>query len=112
MDDLLKREAYLRSYHHPIPPIDGERYWPKVEKPLDQPLIKVGLGRPRKNRIKDPHENPKKPGKLSKHGTEMTCSICKTKGHNKRRCSRENTTQEPPPQAKRGRGRPRADGQP
>ncbi|KAL2938686.1 Threonine dehydratase mitochondrial [Bienertia sinuspersici] len=49
----------------------GERYWPKVDFPLEPPLIKVGPGRPIKNRRKDPFENPKKPGKLTKHGVEM-----------------------------------------
>lgn len=107
VDDWFKRDVYLRSYAHPIPALPGERHWPRVEKKIDPPPIKLGPGRPRKNRIKDPYENPKKPGTLTRHGMEMTCTLCKQKGHNKRGCSDKNTAvpQEPPP--KKARGRPR-----
>ncbi|KAL2933863.1 Transcription factor MYBS3 [Bienertia sinuspersici] len=74
--------------------------------PLDPPPIKVGPGRPRKNRVKDPHENPKKQGKLTRHGIKMTCSSCQRKGHNKRSCPNKGFTSAPaPPQPKRKRGR-------
>lgn len=49
--------------------------------------------------------NPKKPGKLTKHGVEMSCSVCRSKQHNKRNCPDKDTVIEPQP--KRGRGRPR-----
>ncbi|KAL2943131.1 Retrovirus-related Pol polyprotein from transposon TNT 1-94 [Bienertia sinuspersici] len=52
----------------------------RVEMPLDPPPIKVGPDHPRKKRRKDPHEDPKKKGKLTKHGMEMTCSIYKEAG--------------------------------
>ncbi|KAL2939941.1 Prohead core protein protease [Bienertia sinuspersici] len=64
-------------------------------------------GRPRKNRRKDPFEDPKRPGKLSKHGMEMTCSVCNNKGHNKRRCPNKDRAEPTQPQPKRPRGRPR-----
>ncbi|KAL2928614.1 RAP domain-containing protein chloroplastic, partial [Bienertia sinuspersici] len=80
------KETYARSYAVSIPPCVGERHWPKVDLPLIPPPIKIGPGRPRKNRIKDPFEDPKKPGKLTKHGVKMTCSICKSNTHNKRTC--------------------------
>ncbi|KAL2898930.1 Replicase polyprotein 1a [Bienertia sinuspersici] len=107
VDESLKREVYLRAYNNSIPPCDGERHWPRIQLPLDPPPIKIGPGRPRKKRRKDPHEVPKKPGKLSKHGVEMTCSHCKAKGHNKRGCTERESTPQQLPQAKRGRGRPR-----
>ncbi|XP_010691905.1 uncharacterized protein LOC104905154 [Beta vulgaris subsp. vulgaris] len=72
--------------HMATPYLHVERHWTKVDYPLQPPPIKIGPGRPRKNRIKDPHEDPKKPGKLTRHGVEMHCSVCKGKGHNKRRC--------------------------
>ncbi|KAL2892664.1 Gag-Pol polyprotein [Bienertia sinuspersici] len=95
-----------------IPPMEGERYWPSSDLHLDPPPIKIGPGRPRKNRRKDPFEDPKNPGKLSRHGMEMTCFICKAKGHNKRRCPNKDQAQiqEPPP--KRPRGRPKSSAQP
>ncbi|XP_021722494.1 uncharacterized protein LOC110689984 isoform X2 [Chenopodium quinoa] len=84
-DHWFTREDYLRSYAGNIPPCAGERHWPKVNMRLGPPAIKVGPGRPRKNRIKDLFEDKKKPGTLRRHGMEMTCSLCKVKGHNKRK---------------------------
>ncbi|KAL2904767.1 Long-chain-fatty-acid--CoA ligase [Bienertia sinuspersici] len=68
VDDCCKTEVYLKCYAGFIPPIEGERHWPRVEMKVDPPPIKVGLGRPRKSRIKDLFEDSKKPGKLSRHG--------------------------------------------
>ncbi|KAL2922890.1 BTB/POZ domain-containing protein NPY1 [Bienertia sinuspersici] len=88
----------------------GDRHWPQVNLTLDPPPIKVGPGRPRKNRKKGPHEKSKSFGKLSRHGIEMTCTLCNTKGHNKRRCpNRAVVPTEQPPQ-KRARGRPKGSG--
>ncbi|KAL2942163.1 hypothetical protein RDABS01_030513 [Bienertia sinuspersici] len=114
VDDLYKRACYLKAYAGSIPPCEGERHWPRVECKLNPPPIKIGPGRPRKNRIKDPYEKPKKPGVLSRHGMEMSCSICKAKGHNKRKCPNKDTavantqasTSNAPP-AKKARGRPK-----
>ncbi|XP_021715161.1 uncharacterized protein LOC110683116 [Chenopodium quinoa] len=106
-----RREVYLTSYAGSIPPLAGERYWPKVALALDPPPIKIGPGRPRKNRIRDPFENPKKHGSLTKTGVEMTCTICKVKGHNKRRCPNRDTTIQSEPPAKRARGRPKKNGE-
>ncbi|KAL2930413.1 Transposase for insertion sequence element ISRM5 [Bienertia sinuspersici] len=106
------REMYLKTYSGTIPPLEGERHWPTVNMPIDPPPIKVGPGRPRKNRVKDPHENPKKQGKLTRHGIEMTCSSCQRKGHNKRICPNKGSTSAlPPPQPKRKRGRPKSTGE-
>ncbi|CAH9128113.1 unnamed protein product, partial [Cuscuta epithymum] len=105
VDDCYKREAYLKIYLGAIAPLTGERHWPKVDLPLDPPPIKISPGRPRRNKIKPPHENPKKPRKLTRHGVEMTCSICKSKSHNKRKCPDKNKSVEAQP--KRSRGRPR-----
>ncbi|XP_074292112.1 uncharacterized protein LOC141618962 [Silene latifolia] len=74
---MYKREAYLRSYNYSIAPRPRERHWPKVEQPMIPPPIKIGPGRPRRKRRRDPHEDPKKSGKLTKHGLEVTYSICK-----------------------------------
>ncbi|XP_056686307.1 uncharacterized protein [Spinacia oleracea] len=107
VDDYYKRDSYLSAYAGSIPPLEGERHWPRIQSHLDPPPIKIGPGRPRRNRIKDPFENPKKPGSLNKVGVEMTCSLCLFKGHNKRRCPNRDTTipREPAPK------RPRNDGQ-
>ncbi|XP_021726094.1 uncharacterized protein LOC110693248 [Chenopodium quinoa] len=77
--------------------------------PIDPPPIKIGLGRPRKNRIKDLYENPKKSGSLTRTGIEMTCSLYQIKGNNKRKCPNKDNVQPPEPAPKRARGRPRKD---
>ncbi|KAL2899113.1 Chromodomain-helicase-DNA-binding protein 3 [Bienertia sinuspersici] len=106
------REMYLKTYSGTIPPLEGERHWPRINMPLDPPPIKVGPGRPRKNKVKDPHENPKKQGKLTRHGIEMTCSSCQRKGHNKRSWPNKGSTSAPaPPQPNRKRGRPKSTGE-
>ncbi|CAH9088450.1 unnamed protein product [Cuscuta europaea] len=99
------KDTYLKMYSGGIAPLTGERHWPKVDMPIDPPPIKIGPGRPRKNRMKSPHENPKKPGKLTKHGVEMSCSVCKSKDHNKRKCPDKN--KEAQPVQKKSRGRPK-----
>ncbi|KAL2925959.1 Plastocyanin [Bienertia sinuspersici] len=107
VDACYTKEVYSKAYEHSIPPLESERYWPALDFPLDPPPIKIGPRRPRKNRIKDPFENPKKPGRLTKHGVEMSCTVCKEKGHNKRGCKNRDqagTSEQP---AKRPRGRPR-----
>ena len=80
---VTKREAYLRAYSSFISPCVGERHYPRIEKQLDPPSIKIGPGRPRKNRRKDPHEDPKRSGRLTKHGIEMSYTVCKLDQHTK-----------------------------
>ncbi|CAH9089295.1 unnamed protein product [Cuscuta europaea] len=99
------KDTYLKMYSGGIAPLTGERHWPKVDMPIDPPPIKIGPGRPRKSRMKSPHENPKKPGKLTKHDVEMSCSVCKSKDHNKRKCPDKN--KEAQPVQKKSRDRPK-----
>ncbi|XP_021771494.1 uncharacterized protein LOC110735614 [Chenopodium quinoa] len=77
VDKCYYRDTYLSVYAGSIPPIQGERYRLVVSMPIDPPPIKIGPGRPRKNRIKDPYENPKKFGSLTRTVIEMTCSPAK-----------------------------------
>jgi SWIM zinc finger len=112
VDKCYSRDAYLVAYAGCIPPITGERHWPQVNLPLIPPPVKVGPGRPRKSRIRSKHEDPKRPGRLTKHGVEMKCTLCKEVGHNKRGCplkgQHNSSTVDPtPPPAKRPRGRPK-----
>ncbi|KAD4981818.1 hypothetical protein E3N88_18489 [Mikania micrantha] len=104
VDECYHKETYMKSYEWTIPPLPSEKYWPVVNCPLNPPPIKVAPGRPKKNRKRDPHEDPKKPGRLTKHGVVMTCGNCGGRGHNKRKCTSKSIS-EPP--AKRPMGRPR-----
>lgn len=108
VDDCYSKATYLKAYSVSIPPLEGEKYWPHSDIKVDPPPIKIGPGRPRKNRRKDPYEDPKKPGKLTKHGSEITCSKCKLKGHNKRGCSKRDDPPNEEPAPKKLRGRPRS----
>ncbi|KAK9072120.1 hypothetical protein SSX86_008552 [Deinandra increscens subsp. villosa] len=103
--EYYTKEMYMKAYEFTIPPLPSEKFWPRVDLPLDPPPIKVQLGRPKKNRKKDPHEDPKKPGKLSKHGQLKACSICKSKAHNKRTCTLKDKPVEAPVEPTRKRGR-------
>ena len=86
VDDCYKKKAYLRAYLGSIPSCVGKRHWPRIEQQLDPSLIKIGPSKRKKNRRKYPLENRKKPGRLTKHGIEMSCSVCKSKQHTKRKC--------------------------
>ncbi|XP_076925285.1 uncharacterized protein LOC143588058 [Bidens hawaiensis] len=92
VSDCYLKDTYLRSYSYTIPPLPSERYWPKVDYPLDPPPIKSQPGRPKTKRKKDSHEVPKNPCKLTKHGGEMSCSNCKESGHNIRTCTKPKTS--------------------
>ncbi|KAD4889169.1 hypothetical protein E3N88_21242 [Mikania micrantha] len=52
-------------------------------------------------------DTTKKPRKLSGHGVLMTCSNCKVKGHNKRKCPEKGNTSSETRIPKKPRGRPR-----
>ncbi|KAH9623671.1 hypothetical protein KSS87_000247 [Heliosperma pusillum] len=107
VDECYLRVTNLKAYSKTIKPCVGERHWPIVDMELDPPQIKIGPRRPTKNRRKEPHEDPKKPGRLTKHGTTIRCSVCKSEKHNKRKCPDKDKVVELEPQPKKGRGRPR-----
>ncbi|KAL2924220.1 Replicase polyprotein 1a [Bienertia sinuspersici] len=111
-DGCFKKDVYMKAYSGYMPLIEGERHWPRFDLEIDPPPITIEPGRPRKNRRKDPFEPKKKPGMLSRHGIEMTCTLCNTKGHNKRRCSNKDKGDAPnQPPLKKSRGRPKASGE-
>ena len=59
---------------------------------------------------KEPHENPQKLGRLTKHGIKMSCSVCKSKLHTKRKCPNKDRVMEPT--LERPKCRQRKDGAP
>ncbi|KAJ8429466.1 hypothetical protein Cgig2_015318 [Carnegiea gigantea] len=72
------------TYIGSISPCAEERHWPEKDMPLQPPPVKVGSGRPKRSRRKDPHEDPKKAGRLTRHGRQMVCTNCKSAGYNKK----------------------------
>ncbi|XP_050219968.1 uncharacterized protein LOC126670310 [Mercurialis annua] len=107
VDDWYKKEKYKLAYEFCLQPINGCRMWPKVggSSILPPPYRKMP-GRPKKNRRRDPDEEPKKHPRFARKGVAMTCSHCLSEGHNKRACpDKANAPVERP--KKRGPGRPR-----
>ena len=80
---------YPIIYGPKIWPCNDQSQWTKViETEVLPPVYEKKVGRPAKNRRKQPHEVEGKNGpKMSKHGTIITCSYCGGKGHNKGGCN-------------------------
>ena len=84
------KETYKKSYSFVMFSCKGKNMWPESEKPpVEPPTVRQMLGRPKLKRRKDVDE-PRKSGKLSRKGVEMTCSLCREKGHNKKGCPNKN----------------------
>ncbi|KAM0888250.1 hypothetical protein ACQ4PT_028473 [Festuca glaucescens] len=74
-------ETYLKAYGSYVVPLRSKEHWEKMSGiVVHPPLYTKTIGRPKKNRKKDPSE---KDGKLTKHGVTMHCSIRKSADHNK-----------------------------
>ncbi|PWA58681.1 hypothetical protein CTI12_AA293930 [Artemisia annua] len=77
-----------RGFNYPIEVVESEEFWPNSgHGDLLPPLPKAMPGRPRKARRKRKFEPKKSKTKLSRHGRDMHCGICKSSKHNKRTCS-------------------------
>ncbi|XBI46629.1 hypothetical protein VPH35_110821 [Triticum aestivum] len=80
-------ETYKKAYGFNIKPMRDQEHWTKMEGVEVYPSVytKV-MGRPRRNRKKDPEEKLDKEGgkKLTKHGVTMHCFICGAGNHNKK----------------------------
>lgn len=80
-------ESYRKAYAYNIMPLRDKARWEKMYGTVVYPpLYTKVMGRPKKNRKKDPEEKKDKHGglKLTKHGSTMHCSICGAPDHNKR----------------------------
>ncbi|KAL3381480.1 hypothetical protein AABB24_001550 [Solanum stoloniferum] len=81
-----KKETYLKAYKHFLQPVTNMKMWPKTLNPkVEPPPVRKMPGRPGKKRKKELGEVPSS-GKLPKRGKTMSCSACKSKGHNIRTC--------------------------
>ncbi|XP_057768394.1 uncharacterized protein LOC130988529 [Salvia miltiorrhiza] len=98
---------YLQAYKYALEPLNGPLHWPQCEgSVIKPPTVKNMPGRPKKNRIRDPHEvDPKNPNRLKRKGLVMTCGNCGERGHNTRGCKKEKV--EKPTKEKGAKGRPK-----
>lgn len=80
--------SFLKAYGPKIWPTSDKSMWTKVQgHQVMPPVYEKKVGRPPKNRRKQPHEVEGKFGpKMSKHGTIINCSYCGTEGHNRAGC--------------------------
>ena len=88
----------MATYGHPIKVVGSEEFWSDSGGgELLPPLPKAMPGRPKKTTRRRKYEPKKSKAKLSHHGRDMHCGICKSSTHTKRTCtvsldSADNTT--------------------
>ncbi|PWA84803.1 hypothetical protein CTI12_AA156310 [Artemisia annua] len=88
VDKCYSKDKFIAAYSYPIEVVGSEEFWPNSGRgELLPPLPKAMPGRPRKARRKRKFEPKKSKTKLSRHGRDMHCGICKSSEHNKRTCS-------------------------
>ncbi|TXG67913.1 hypothetical protein EZV62_009188 [Acer yangbiense] len=91
------KEAFKLTYGGTINPIPDPSMWPDAEgAPPKPPKRRNVVGRPKKNRRREPDEGPAPSKSFTKH-----CKSCGSYRHNKRTCSKVNQ------QPSRGRGHTR-----
>nr|POE75837.1 hypothetical protein CFP56_05107 [Quercus suber] len=87
-------------YEPPINPIHGQNMWrPSGLSPVQPPIKRRPLGKPKKKRAKEPNE-PRSGRKGRRVGISKQCKSCDKLGHNRRSCKGEgcqlSTTALPP----------------
>jgi hypothetical protein len=82
-------ESFCRAYGNIIVPCHDKKEWEKMNgRPIYPPLYLKKVGRPLKNRRKQPHETESKKGgkQMSRHGVVIECGHCGEPGHNRGGC--------------------------
>ncbi|GJY33860.1 pentatricopeptide repeat-containing protein [Tanacetum coccineum] len=102
----FRKEAYFKAYHQYMTPVGGMTFWPdsSMYSTVLPPKPRTMPGRPRKQRIRAPHEK-QFPNRVSRAGVEMTCQNYFEKGHNKSSCTKPTVI--PPTKQPAKRGRPK-----
>ncbi|XP_050259882.1 uncharacterized protein LOC126704948 [Quercus robur] len=84
-----KRITYIDCYEPIIEPINGQNMWgPSGLPPVQPPIKRRPLGRPKKKRALEPDE-PISHRKKRGLGISKQCKLCGKLGHNKRSCKGE-----------------------
>nr|XP_009780697.1 PREDICTED: uncharacterized protein LOC104229706 [Nicotiana sylvestris] len=88
VEHWYKDKTYFKAFSCCIQPMANMEMWTSTQNPkVEPPVITKMPGRPKKHKIKAQDEPIKKFGKRSRKITPMTCSYCKTTGHNKKGCA-------------------------
>jgi hypothetical protein len=79
-------DTYNKAYNYNLAPLRGRLFWEKMNGvKIHPPLFTKVMGRPKKNRKKEPEEKVKNGVKiLTKAGVTMHCSVCGKPNHNKK----------------------------
>nr|GEW16300.1 pentatricopeptide repeat-containing protein [Tanacetum cinerariifolium] len=104
VSECFRKDMYIKAYSQYLKLMDGITFWPDcshMSRVLGH-IPKKMPRRPRKKRIRAPHEN-KSTYKISRAGVEMTCHNCVEKGHSKKGCKKEPIPQTPKVPCKTGR---------
>jgi len=85
--DWLSIEAYNKTYHHFIQPVQGPQYWAQTQyaQPVP-PHKKVQRGRPKKNRRRDADEDNVIGHRVKRKFPDFTCGRCGQTNHNIKSC--------------------------
>ncbi|KAK1563271.1 hypothetical protein Q3G72_025243 [Acer saccharum] len=96
IDNMYKKESFLRVYTPVIYGINGPSLWPKTnDKPLQCPEFKKQRGRPKKARhLQFDKVRVGGTTKLRRNYIKIRCSKCNQQGHNKTTCDKNATVTE------------------
>ncbi|KAK8648758.1 hypothetical protein V6N13_129501 [Hibiscus sabdariffa] len=76
VDEAYRKENYQSLYHYALPTIPSEAFWKDTKMgPLEPPVKRKLPGRPKQKRKREEGETTKG-FKLSKRGSECTCTCC------------------------------------
>lgn len=83
---VCRKTTVLATYSHIIMPTNGPDLWPTdVNQPINPPVMRRSIGRPKKNRNKSSDE-PRYQNTLPRNLQTVTCKKCGIMGHNVRTC--------------------------
>ncbi|KAK7339597.1 hypothetical protein VNO77_20275 [Canavalia gladiata] len=83
----LTMASYQATYANHIEALPGQDFWVHTDQiPPVPPKIKKKVGRPKKQRRKENHEEPVNPTKLKRKIKEVKCSVCGDTNHNRQTC--------------------------
>ncbi|GKD44081.1 multidrug resistance-associated protein 5, partial [Tanacetum coccineum] len=99
-------DMYFVAYHNYVKPVPGMNFWPdqSMYSTVLPPKPRKMLGRPKKKRIRAIGEGGSST-RVSKVGSQGSCSNCKKPGHNKSSCKEPVVEQTPKPKGVVGRPR-------
>lgn len=98
------KDTYMKTYRPYLEPMNGENMWPiSTIEPVLPPERRRLPGRPKKQRRREHHEDPRPSVQVSRKGKEIKCTRCQQAGHNRLTCKNEQVEVMKDPPKPRGR---------